>query len=214
MLSIRQLETATDSIKNDIVLISQRSDREVMTHLPFLKNMDSSRSGARPGNGAGAKKFEDIIPDSAISVVNQNVLSRMNIAKLNNDMISADYAEKQRDLRLHKIEWHRKITLSLACIVLFMIGAPLGTIIRRGGLGTPLVISVVFFIIYYFISNSGEKFAKEGALDPWLGMWMATFILIPIGVFLIYKALHDSQLFNKEYYFRMWRNIRRMLRRK
>ena len=111
--------------------------------------------------------------------------------------------DRERNLRKHKIEWHRKIALSLACLVLFLIGAPLGSIIRKGGLGTPLVFAIIFFMMFYFSSTTGEKFAKENTLSAFAGMWLATFILVPIGLFLIYKAMRDSQLFNKEFYYRI-----------
>ncbi len=114
---------------------------------------------------------------------------------------TADYRNKQ--LLSHKIEWHRKIALSVACMVLFLIGAPLGSIIRKGGLGTPLIFAIIFFMLFYFSSTTGEKFAKLTRLTPFSGMWLATFILLPIGVFLTWKAMRDSQLFNKEFYTRL-----------
>jgi lipopolysaccharide export system permease protein len=97
--------------------------------------------------------------------------------------------------------------LSLACLVLFLIGAPLGAIIRKGGLGTPLVFAIIFFMLFYFSSTTGEKFAKENSLTPFTGMWLATFFLLPIGIFLTYKALQDSHLFNKEFYYRLVRLV-------
>ena len=118
-------------------------------------------------------------------------------------------AEREKSLRRHKIEWHRKITLSLACIVLFLIGAPLGSIIRKGGLGTPLIFAIIFFMFFYFSSTTGEKFAKENSFTPFTGMWLATFVLTPIGVFLTYKAMRDSTLFSKESYSRAFNSIRR-----
>lgn len=121
--------------------------------------------------------------------------------------------EKERNLRKHKIEWHRKIALSLACLVLFLIGAPLGSIIRKGGLGTPLIFAILFFMLFYFSSTTGEKFAKEDTLTPFAGMWMATFVLVPVGLFLTYKAMRDSQLLNKEFYYRITRFVRSFLRK-
>ncbi|RZM15244.1 MAG: LptF/LptG family permease, partial [Pedobacter sp.] len=105
-------------------------------------------------------------------------------------------------------EWHRKIVLALACVVLFMIGAPLGSIIRKGGLGTPLIFAIIFFMVFYFTSTTGEKFAKEGSMSPFAGMWLATFVLLPIGLFLTYKAMRDSTLFNKEFYGRIFRKFK------
>ena len=99
----------------------------------------------------------------------------------------------------------------MACLILFMIGAPLGSIIRKGGLGTPLIAAISFFMVFYFSTTIGEKFAKENKLTPFLGMWLAAFILVPIGIFLIYKAMRDSQLFNKEWYYRMAKSARIMV---
>jgi lipopolysaccharide export system permease protein len=96
----------------------------------------------------------------------------------------------------HRIEWHRKFTLSLACIILFFIGAPLGAIIRKGGFGLPFVVSILFFVVYYMVSISGEKFAKEHVLTAFQGMWLSVLILFPLGIFLTYKASHDSAIMN------------------
>lgn len=108
----------------------------------------------------------------------------------------------------YNIEWHRKFTLSFACLLLFLIGAPLGAIIRKGGLGMPLVIAVGFFVIFHIISMSGEKLSKAGSLDAWMGMWMATLFLLPIAFFLINRARNDAQIFNKEWYVRRWMAIK------
>ena len=116
-------------------------------------------------------------------------------------------------LRKHKIEWHRKIVLSMACLILFLIGAPLGSIIRKGGLGTPLIAAISFFMVFYFTTTVGEKFAKQDKLTPFTGMWLAAFILVPMGLFLTYKAMRDSQLFNKEWYFRAANSFRRFIQR-
>ncbi len=88
----------------------------------------------------------------------------------------------------HYIEWHRKFTLSIACIVLFFVGAPFGSIVRKGGLGLPLVASVVFFVLYYVIGMIAEKAVREGAIGTW-GMWISTFVMLPIGIILTYKAV-------------------------
>lgn len=106
----------------------------------------------------------------------------------------------RRSLRKYEIEWHRKFTLAVACIVFFFIGAPLGAIIRKGGLGMPVVISVLFFVVYYVLTLTGQKLAEEGITDSFTGMWSATMILFPIGIFLTYKATTDSVIMNKETY--------------
>jgi lipopolysaccharide export system permease protein len=121
--------------------------------------------------------------------------------------------DKEKILRKHKIEWHRKIVLSLACLILFLIGAPLGSIIRKGGLGTPMIAAISFFMVFYFSTSIGEKFAKENKLTPFAGMWLAAFILVPIGIFLTYKAMRDSQLFTKEWYYRVAKSFRQFIMR-
>ena len=98
------------------------------------------------------------------------------------------------------IEMHRKFTLSFACIIFFFIGAPLGAIIRKGGLGTPLVISVFLFIVYYIIDNSGYKMARDAKIETWEGIWLSSAVLFPLGLFFTYKAVNDSAVFNLDAY--------------
>lgn len=112
----------------------------------------------------------------------------------------ADLYSRDKYIRYHKIYWHKKLTLSFACFILFLIGAPLGAIIRKGGLGMPIVISVIFFLIFHILSITGEKMAKEGAIEVVRGMWMASAVLLPIGIFFTYKATSDSSFFRFENY--------------
>ena len=106
--------------------------------------------------------------------------------------------DADRYIRKHEIELYRKFTLAFACLIFFFIGAPLGTIIRKGGLGAPVVISVILFIIYYIIDNTGYKMAREALWPCWAGMWLSSFVLLPTGILLTYKAATDSPLFNPE----------------
>ena len=112
-----------------------------------------------------------------------------------------------RTVRRHGIELHKKFTLSFACIIFFFIGAPLGAIIRKGGLGMPLVISVLLFIFYYIIDNSGYKLARDGKWEVWQGMWLSAAVLLPLGVFLTYKAVNDSAVFNADAYTNFFRKF-------
>lgn len=107
--------------------------------------------------------------------------------------------EKKR-MRRHEIELLKKYTLSVACIIFLFIGAPLGAIIRKGGLGAPLVISVILFLVYYVIDNTGFKMAREGYWHVWVGIWLSTFVLLPLGIFVTYKAMNDSSVFNADLY--------------
>ena len=110
-------------------------------------------------------------------------------------------------VRRHWIEWHQKMTLSLACLFFFFIGAPLGAIIRKGGLGTPTVISVMIFIFYYIINTSGMKMARDGSWNMIFGMWISSAVLLPFGVFVTYKANKDSVVFNSDLYLSILRRF-------
>jgi lipopolysaccharide export system permease protein len=106
-----------------------------------------------------------------------------------------------------QVEYHKKFVLSAACLALFLIGAPLGAIIRKGGLGLPVVVSVIFFLIYYIISTIGEKAVKAGDASPFIGMWISIIVLTPIGIFLSYKAANDSAIFDAELYKRVFNGL-------
>jgi lipopolysaccharide export system permease protein len=112
--------------------------------------------------------------------------------------------EPQKYMKRHQIEWQRKFTLSFACLIFFFIGAPLGAIIRKGGLGMPVVISVMMFIVYYIIDTTGYKMAREDLWTAFEGMWLSSAVLLPVGIFLTYKAAVDATLFNTEYYIDLW----------
>ena len=118
-----------------------------------------------------------------------------------------------RSIKRYEVDWHKKLTLPFACLVFFLIGAPLGAIIRKGGLGTPAVISIFFFIVWYVITISGEKLVEEGLLSSPVGMWASSFLLMPIGIFLTYKASTDSVILNIDTYLAFFRKIRDYLYR-
>ena len=122
--------------------------------------------------------------------------------------------DADRYIRKHEIELYRRFTLAFACLVFFFIGAPLGAIIRKGGLGAPVVISVILFIVYYIIDNTGYKMAREAIWPCWAGMWLSSFILLPTGIFLTYKAATDSPLFNPEAWTAMMKRFYTRLQRK
>ena len=115
--------------------------------------------------------------------------------------------QQQTLIRRHLIERHKKFTISFACLIFFFIGAPLGAIIRKGGLGTPVVVSVLLFIFYYIIDNSGYKAALHGRWEVWEGMWLSSGVLSVLGIFLTYKAVNDSAVFNKDAYVNFFRKI-------
>lgn len=125
------------------------------------------------------------------------------LAKTSRNMFSFDESmakESLNKLYRSKVEWHKKVSLPVSIIIFFLIGAPLGAIIRKGGLGLPVVVSVIFFVVYYIISLSGEKQVKEGNWEAIWGMWISSFILTPIAVYLTYKATNDSALLDTDWY--------------
>ncbi len=155
-------------------------------------NLDSIFTGANPA----FKK----------SYLNQ-ALGKAKRAKQDYEFKSLTMSDDRRVIRRHAIELMKKYTLSMACLVFFFIGAPLGAIIRKGGLGTPLVISVFLFIFYYIIDNTGYKMARDGKLEVWEGIWLSTFVLLPLGIFFTYKAVNDSAVFNKDAYVNFFRKL-------
>jgi len=204
MYSMRQLNRSIDSLQHENDSLSIRGFKDLFLAYQFASLIDSNWKETT-ASIQGKKSFDDILPDSVRYTINDRVQENANALKSSVESLITVNNDREKTLRRHKIEWHRKITLSLACLVLFMIGAPLGSIIRKGGLGTPLIFAIVFFMIFYFSSTTGEKFAKENSMSVFNGMWMATIILVPVGLFLTYKAMHDSQLFNKERYQRITR---------
>lgn len=133
-----------------------------------------------------------------------NAIDRRRMERLSQAMYLGD---EQEVLRRHKIELYRRFTLSLACMIFFFIGAPLGAIIRKGGIGTPLVISVFLFIFYYIIDNTGYRLARDGQIPVWEGIWLSSAVLLPLGIFVTYKAVKDSAVFNADSYMRVIRMI-------
>ena len=213
MLNVFQLSKASDSIKKDIrTTIPERVSREVLNYLGSGTYLDSGWAAGKVSLPANIKSYRDLLPDSALTTTYSRLNEKSSLMKSGLDIIMEDLKKRREVLWANQVEWHKKITLSLACLVLFMIGAPLGYIIRKGGLGMPLVIAVIFFLIFHLLNMFGEKLAKKGGLTPFEGVWLSTFVLVPVGIFLTYKAMHDSQLFNQEYYYRFFRKVKSYLR--
>jgi lipopolysaccharide export system permease protein len=211
MLSMRQLNKAIDSFQIENRKIDRETEKTTFSILPFTALFDTAKNLKFPVDTSAAikkaRRFEDLLPDSVRQAVHDGTIGLISSLKNNVDANQVNSKEREKRLRRHKVEWHHKIVLALACLVLFLIGAPLGSIIRKGGLGMPLIFAIVFFMVFYFSTTVGEKLANEGTLSPFAGMWLATFVLVPIGIFLTYKAMRDSQLFNKEWYTRVARII-------
>lgn len=206
MLSSRQLNRNIDSLSNlyDTLQLKMRQNLKIYLHYTNVpeqawKNVTTIHPTLPPNR---------LIPDSALQRVHDRSISVLNDYKSSLQFGASDIESRRKDIMYHKVEWHRKFSLSLACLVLFFIGAPLGSIIRKGGLGMPLVVAIIFFLIFHLLNTFGEKFVKDSILSPVTGMWLAILVLTPVGAFFTYKAMHDSQLFNKEFYFRTLKRLK------
>jgi len=211
MLSIRQLNDAIDSLHHVDDFYIKRSKSEIDPYLRFARYADTGWVQPNDSLLKKAKNFTALIPDTLRQRIMDAGVNQLNSIKGNVSVLSEDYRFRYQSLLLHEIEWHKKLTLSVACFVMFLIGAPLGSIIRKGGLGLPLVFAIIFFVVFHLFNTFGEKFVKSEQTSPFVGMWLSTFILVPIGLFLTYKAMHDSQLFNQEFYYRSFKKVRSFL---
>ena len=209
MLSIRQLNKSMDSLNKLDDSLFKRLNTEINIGLHFTNIADSIwKKIPAP---AKLKNFSAAIPDSLNYIVHDAAVNTANTIKGSYQNTGAEIEAHKNDIKFHKVEWHRKFSLSLACLVLFFIGAPLGSIIRKGGLGMPLVVAIIFFLQFHLLNMFGEKFVKEEIATPFTGMWLAIIVLVPVGAFLTYKAMHDSQLFSKEFYYRSFKKMKLLL---
>ncbi len=207
--SIDSMTVRLDSIKeSESKALFSQSYRKTLAHY-------------EKGNTAGPQSGEE---DTLAVVINFDSLyraqepttkasmlaySKRNIEnmQMNYDVKSAMLRFDEKEIRRHHTEMHQKFTLSFACLIFFFIGAPLGAIIRKGGLGAPAVISVFLFVFYYIINNIGYKMARDAVWEPWQGMWLSSAVLLPLGIFLTYKAVNDSVLLNAETYIDMFKRL-------
>ncbi|MDQ6762643.1 MAG: LptF/LptG family permease, partial [Bacteroidota bacterium] len=214
MKTLRQLDKDIDSLKKIPDSLIKRNQADLKLYIQFAKYKDSTITKKQKAiaekkiDKKKSKSFDALIPDSLKSSVREQATNSVNNIRSVLQVTGNDYTTRLSDITYHEIEWQKKLSLSFACLVLFFIGAPLGSIIRKGGLGLPLVVALIFFLVFYLLNIFGEKFTKDNVLDPITGMWLPVIVLTPIGFFLTYKAMHDSQLFNKEYYYRLFKKIR------
>ena len=209
MKSVRQLNSSLDSIQKISDSLKIKMNRELKGYVHYANINDTiwkkNASQQKP------KMLDSLLPDSVKLSVYETAITTANYLRSSIQNNTTEINLRKSDIKFHKLEWHRKFSLSMACLVLFFIGAPLGSIIRKGGLGMPLVVAIIFFLIFHLLNMFGEKFVKEEITTPLTGMWLAVFVLIPVGIFLTYKAMHDSQLFSKEFYYRSFKKIKPFL---
>lgn len=208
MLNLNQLIFFEDSLSAEL---RQRKEQYVNTYLLRLNQLtriDSARFAAIPAASYSHWEIDQggYVRASAISILERaKETTRMN--KDNVQFSHEDFRSRRRSLARYQIEFHRKFTLSIACIVLFLIGAPLGAIIRKGGFGLPVVVSVLFFVVFHVVSITGEKFVREGVLEAHQGMWIASIMLLPLGILLTIKASTDSALLDIDSYLQKFNKL-------
>ncbi|NCX94870.1 MAG: YjgP/YjgQ family permease, partial [Chitinophagia bacterium] len=220
MMDVKQLHDAMDSLKRT----HAAGFKNVSSYLsPYytlgMENRSDTELQARKLNATAPPKIMDsgfikLVPPSKRLLVVQNVCNNIRNVKTNLDNCSLLEMLQRENLSKFGVEFHKKFALSFACILLFLIGAPLGAIIRKGGIGLPLVFAVVFFITFHMLNITGEKLVKSNTLPPWGGMWMSTFLLMPIAIWLTFTARNDSQIFNKDWYLRILLRLQSLISKK
>ncbi|HER08370.1 MAG TPA: YjgP/YjgQ family permease [Bacteroides sp.] len=230
MMNLSQLQHFDDSLTADMDLYKEKI-RTTVDQALVGKPKKALLSPPAPVSDTTVKLAEPEEPrvvqihvDSAFNELTKlerrrAITQAINFARSNKSFINTHASTgewKVSRLRRYQIEIHRKFTLSLLCLIFFFIGAPLGAIIRKGGLGVPVIVSVLLFLIYYVISITGEKFARDNIMQPFWGMWISTFIMVPVSIFLTYKAANDSVIMNIETYFtwlkKLNEGVRKILR--
>lgn len=206
--NLREIETGLDSLahKSDSIgrLLFAYLQNTTYRRKVNIASQDSAKIARQTLN------FDTLYSQLTVSQqqsILRNAMQKSTVATNEYEFRGLISKDIDQSTRTHWVEWHKKFTLSLACLFFFFIGAPLGAIIRKGGLGVPVVISVTIFIFYYIINVSGEKMAKSGEWVPWFGEWLSSMVLCPIGIFLTYKANKDSAVFNIEAYINVIRKI-------
>lgn len=199
MLNLKELVQREDSLKKNLDSINKATKINASAYYKQNNYMAGYTKVKVPVKTITAELIDSIPKNIRLSVL-QNAYDQAETIKqvMNGRIIEHDFHLKE--IIKAQMEYQRKYTLAVSCLLLFFIGAPLGAIIRKGGLGLPVVIAIVFFLVYHIVSTVAEKSAKEGSLDPVFGMWTAIIILSPLGIFLTYKATVDSALFDVDYY--------------
>jgi len=217
MQSLGQLKENIDTLEVKLMERNVNHYDNVKRNFRYLYAEADSLSGTDTATAKLDTVQQDILANFPAHEHARIVEAALNMARSTRAYVSSTAADVQsREQRLNRywIEAHRKFTLSIACLILFFIGAPLGAIIRKGGLGLPTVFSIVFFLIYYVLSITGEKFSKEGLWPVWKGMWLSSMVLLPVGLFLTQRAISDSAIFEWEFYLRPFKRIFERLRKK
>ncbi|MBS1570359.1 MAG: LptF/LptG family permease [Bacteroidetes bacterium] len=205
MLTLGQLQYAGDSLRKRLAVRMDEQGQRMRGSLQVLRDSTGNGPGAVPAGGhpAMANAFAASVYPAAIE------MARSSINEL--DQMGMERKDRAEQIAKFDVEWHRKLMLAFACVVFFFIGAPLGAIVRKGGMGLPAVIAIIFFLVFHILSYSTEQMVKAGTLGAWPGMWISTMVLLPIGIFITWKAATDSPLFDRDAYARTWQRLRSII---
>lgn len=207
MLNVKQLSSAIDSLSLNLV---DRKTDYVRMYKPMYAVFKDSLLYKNLASIEAKDALDSFPKNIKVSILDNALAHARSLSSMYKNNAS-EYEMRSDNVNRYEIELHRKFTLSIACFVLFLIGAPLGAIIRKGGIGVPIIVAIIFFLIFHITSITGEKMAKEGSITPASGMWAATFILLPVGLFLLYKATTDSALFDSEIYSRVFGKLKKLI---
>ena len=212
MKNIRQLEKDVDSLTTSLQRDKKREAKRLLDNNYVRQRVRMmKRDSLLWRENAGVELHLDSLYATMDAEEQKEIVNKA--LQFARDAKHSQYMERQRFerqeeiIRRHDIEWHRKFTLSFACFIFVFIGAPLGGIIRKGGLGAPVVVSIFLFIVYYIIWMMGERAAREGALEPWQGMWISSVLLLPLGGVLTYMIMTDSSVMSSEAYINFIKKI-------
>lgn len=205
MLTVGQLDVAIDSIANHMKAKKENDTKRLLAgNYQKKKSSDPVRDSVMLVETKGTSANIDSLFRSYDPEQQQRAVDyALQYARDVKQFIEIDktyYLKQNESIRKNKVEWHKKITMSFACFIFFFIGAPLGAIIRKGGLGMPVVVSIFLFIVYYVISMMGERSATEDVMSPALGTWLSSLILLPLGIVLTYKSVTDSEIMSTDAY--------------
>lgn len=191
MLSLKQLSFYIDSLQSPYhEFIMNRADRVYKT----LKSNQLMNDTVQ-GEALSPVLFENFNDKNKRLIVDNAYISAQgNLENLKS--FKETLKDKQKIINGYSVEFHKRIAFSIACLVLFFVGAPLGSIIRKGGFGLPMIIAITIFVIYFFISTFGKNMAESNTVSPFIGGWLATFLLLPFGVLLMVRATKDKGIFN------------------
>jgi lipopolysaccharide export system permease protein len=208
MMSVRQLDQAIDSLQGIVDTVQYQYARNTLRLT--AKRLEESVDTTGCAKQSLFESVDGKEQQKAISWAKENTRKSKDLLQRQMDELKS----RLKNMNRHKIEWHRKFFLAVVCLVLFFIGAPLGAILRKGGIGIPTLIALGLFVVYQLLTMAGERMAKNQFIEPWLGMWISTVLLLPLSIWITRKAMNESALMEKSPLWRWFTKLARFYRMK